>query len=168
MATFNATGIEGLDLSLEEFAAIPDNVMEEMLDAAGQVVVRHHKAQIRAQGLVHSGKLAGSIEAHKKAGSARNDYQRYVLVYPTGRHHIYQSRGMTRQYKRSKHGRTYTKGGSAKVVTNAEVGFVQAYGAPRRKYLARDWMNKANQVAAPEVEQAELAVYDRWLKSLNL
>ncbi|MFR6186938.1 MAG: hypothetical protein ACLUJG_16490 [Lawsonibacter sp.] len=54
------------------------------------------------------------------------------------------------------------------MVTNAEVGFVQAYGAPRRKYLARDWMNKANQVAAPEVEQAELAVYDRWLKSLNL
>ena len=47
MATFNATGIEGLDLSLEEFAAIPDNVVEEMLDAAGQVVVRHHKAQIR-------------------------------------------------------------------------------------------------------------------------
>ena len=38
MATFNATGIEGLDLSLEEFAAIPDNVVEEMLDAAGQVV----------------------------------------------------------------------------------------------------------------------------------
>lgn len=112
MATFNATGIEGLDLSLEEFAAIPDNVVEEMLDAAGQVVVRHHKAQIRAQGLVHSGKLAGSIEAHKKAGSARNDYQRYVLVYPTGRHHIYQSRGVTRQYKRSKHGRTYTKGGA--------------------------------------------------------
>ena len=111
MATFNATGIEGLDLSLEEFAAIPDNVVEEMLDAAGQVVLRHHKAQIRAQGLVHSGKLAGSIEAHKKAGSARNDYQRYVLVYPTGRHHIYQSRGVTRQYKRSKHGRTYTKGG---------------------------------------------------------
>ena len=73
MAMFNATGIEGLDLSLEEFAAIPDSVVEEMLDAAGQVVVRHHKAQIRAQGLVHSGKLAGSIEAHKKAGSARND-----------------------------------------------------------------------------------------------
>ena len=63
MATFNATGIEGLDLSLEEFAAIPDNVVEEMLDAAGQVVVRHHKAQIRAQGLVHSGKPIKRPEA---------------------------------------------------------------------------------------------------------
>lgn len=41
MAKFNAKGIEGLELSMQEFAAIPDAVVEEMLDAAGKVVVRY-------------------------------------------------------------------------------------------------------------------------------
>ena len=168
MAKFNAKGIEGLALSMQEFAAIPDEVVEQILDAAAEVVVRYHKAEIRAMGLVKTGKLAGSVQAHKKAGSWRNDWKRYVLVYPTGRHHTYQSRVVTRTYKRSKSGRTYTRGGGAKVVTNSEVGFVQAYGVPARKYRGTDWMNKANAKAAPEVERAEFAVYDRWLKSLNL
>lgn len=168
MAKFNATGIEGLSLSMEQFAAIPDDVVEEMLEAAGRVVVQAHRSEISARGLVKSGRLAGSIEAISKAGSSRNDFKRYVLVYPTGRHHTYQSRVVTKQYARSKHGRTYTKGGGAKVVTNSEVGFVQAYGAPQKGIRATDWMNKANEKAAPAAEAAELAVYDRWLKSLNL
>lgn len=168
MAKFNATGIEGLALSMEQFAAIPDDVVEEMLEAAGRVVVQAQRSEISARGLVKSGRLAGSIEAISKAGSARNDFKRYVLVYPTGRHHTYQSRVVTKQYARSKHGRTYTKGGGAKVVTNSEVGFVQAYGAPKKGIRATDWMNKANEKAAPAVEAAELTVYDRWLKSLNL
>nr|DAD81617.1 MAG TPA: hypothetical protein [Myoviridae sp. cthmz15] len=168
MATFNAKGIEGLELSMEQFAAIPDNVVEEMLDAAGRVVVRYHKTEISAQGLMKSGKLLGGITAVSKAGSSRNDWKRYVLVYPKGQHHTYQSRVVTRQYARSRRGRTYTRGGGAKVVSNSEVGFIQAYGAPRKGIRATDWMNKANAKAAPEVEKAELAVYDRWLKSLDL
>ena len=168
MAKFNAKGIEGLELSMQEFAAIPDAVVEEMLDAAGKVVVRYHRSEISAQGLTKSGKLLGSITAVSKAGSSKNDWKRYVLVSPKGNHHTYQSRVVTRQYARSKHGRTYTRGGGAKVVTNSEVGFIQAYGAPKKGILATDWMNKANEKAAPAVEAAELAVYDRWLKSLDL
>ena len=168
MAKFNAKGIEGLELSMQEFAAIPDNVVEEMLDAAGKVVVRYHRAEIASLGLVKTGKLLGSITAFSKAGSAKNDWKRYVLVYPKGNHHTYQSRVVTRQYARSKHGRTYTKGGGTKVVTNSEVGFIQAYDAPKKGIHGTDWMNKANKKAAPAVEAAELAVYDRWLKSLNL
>lgn len=168
MAKFNAKGIEGLELSMQEFAAIPDAVVEEMLDAAGKVVVRYHRSEISAQGLIKSGKLLGSITAVSKAGSSKNDWKRYVLVSPKGNHHTYQSRVVTRQYARSKHGRTYTRGGGAKVVTNSEVGFIQAYGAPKKGIRATDWMNKANEKAAPAVEAAELAVYDRWLKSLDL
>lgn len=168
MARFNAQGIEGLALSMEEFAVIPDAVVEEMLDAAGKGVVRYHQAEISAQGLVKSKKLLGSIKAHPKAGSAKNDWKRYVLVYPTGQHHTFRRRPVTKQYARSKHGRTYTVGGDSKVVTNAEVGFIQAYGAPKKGIRGTDWMKKANEKAAAEVEKAELEVYDRWLKSLNL
>lgn len=168
MAKFNAKGIEGLELSMQAFAAIPDAVVEEMLDAAGKVVVRYHRSEISAQGLTKSGKLISSITAVSKAGSAKNDWKRYVLVSPKGNHHTYQSRVVTRQYARSKHGRTYTRGGGAKVVTNSEVGFIQAYGAPKKGIRATDWMNKANAKAAPEVEKAEFSVYDRWLKSMDL
>ena len=43
MAQFNAKGIDGLMLSLEEFAEIPDAVVEQMLEAGGDVVVAAHK-----------------------------------------------------------------------------------------------------------------------------
>ena len=152
MAKFNATGIEGLALSMEQFAAIPDQVVKEMLDAGAAVVVRYHRAEVSAQGLVKSGKLLGSIKAHPKSGSAKNDWKRYVLIYPAGQHGTYRARSTA----------------GAKVVTNSEVGFIQAYGAPRKGIRATDWMSKANAKAAPEVEKAELAVYDRWLKSLDL
>ena len=152
MATFEVGGLEGLALSLEQFAAIPDQVVKEMLDAGAAVVVRYHRAEISAQGLVKSGKLLGSVKAHPKSGSARNDWKRYVLIYPSGRHGTYHPRD--------------TDG--AKVVTNSEVGFIQAYGAPKKGIRATDWMSKANEKAAPAVEAAELAVYNRWLESLNL
>lgn len=152
MATFEAAGLEGLALSMEQFAAIPDQVVKEMLDAGAAVMVRYHRLEISAQGLVKSGKLLGSIKAHPKAGSAKNDWKRYVLIYPAGQHGTYRPRSTS----------------GAKVVTNSEVGFIQAYGAPRKGIRATDWMSKANAKAAPEVEKAELAVYDRWLKSLDL
>ena len=147
MARFDAKGIEGLELSLQELAEIPDEVVEEMLDAAAEVTVRAHKNEIRALGLVDTGMLAGSIKPVKKAGGRSNDFKRHVLVYPAGK------RG-TRKRKKD--------------VTNSEVGFVHEFGAPKRGIPARQWMRKANEKCAPEVEAAEFAVYDRWLKSKNL
>lgn len=168
MAKFNAQGIEGLALSFQEFAEIPDEVVEKMLDAAAEVTVKAHKDSIRAMGLVDTGKLLNSIEAHKKAGSARNGWQRHVLVYPTGKHGERHRKLVTKTYKRSKHGRTYTVGGDIKDVTNNEVGFIHEFGAPRKGIPAKEWMRTANEKCAAEVEQAEFAVYDEWLKSKNL
>ena len=168
MATFNAKGIEGLSLSMQEFAEIPDDVVEEMLTEAGKVVVAAHRRSISTLGLVKSRKLLDSVSAISKAGSARNDWQRYVLVYPKGNHGTRNRRRVTKQYSRSKHGSTYTVGGDTKIVTNSEVGYVHEYGAPRRGIAAKHWMDQANEACASAVEQAELAVYDRWLKSKDL
>jgi len=142
MAKFNATGIEGLSLSFQEFAAIPDEVVEEMLDAAAEVTVRAHKRKIRLLQLVDTGKLAASIRAFKKVKGGK----RSVVVYPYGKHD--ERRG--------------------KPVTNNEVGFIHEFGAPKRGIPAKQWMRKANEECAPEVEQVEFEIYDRWLKSLNL
>ena len=168
MAKFNAEGIDGLDLSLKEFAEIPDEVVEEMLDAAAEVTVKAHRRMIRALGLVDSGTLANSIQAFKKVGNRDWSWQRYVLVYPYGTHGSRNRKLVTKKYKRSKHGRTYTVGGDTVEVTNNEVGFIHEFGAPRRGIPAKQWMRKANELCAPDVERAEFEIYDRWAQTKDL
>lgn len=174
MAQFNAVGIEGLELSFKEFAEIPDSVIEEMLDAEAKVVVAAHKRSIESLGLVggsddpNSGNLRDSIKAHKKAGGRGNGFRRYVLVYPTGKHHTYSGVDKTKTYANSKSGRTYTTGGGEKVATNNDVGFVHEFGAPKRNIKASQWMLKANESSADAAATAAFKVYDKWLKSKNL
>ena len=168
MARFNAQGIEGLELSFEEFCDIPDEVVEEMLDAGGAVAVEAQKRKIQSLGLVDTGKLRDSIKAHKKTGGERNGWQRHLLIYPTGKHSTYHRKEVTKEYKRSKHGRTYTFGGDIKDVTNNDLGFIYEFGAPNRGIPAQQWMREANEECADEVAQAEYEVYDKFLKSKNL
>ena len=168
MAKFNAQGIEGLELSLEQFAQIPDAVVEEMLMAGGEVVVEAHKRSIETLGLVDTRKLKDSIKAHSKVGTRDGVRKRYVLVYPAGKRGTRKRKEITKTYKRSKHGRTYTIGGDIVDVTNNEVGFVHEFGAPTRGIPARQWMRTANETSAEATTAAEFEVYDKWAKSLNL
>lgn len=167
MARFNASGIDGLRLSFDEFARIPDSVIDRILKAESKVVVQAHKASLKSLGLYKTGKLEASIDGIAKVTSASGG-QRYVLVYPVGPHHKYAGREKTKAYKNSKHGRTYTTGGGDKTATANDVGFVHEYGAPKRGIKAKRWMQKANEKCGPDVEEAALAVYDDWLKSINL
>lgn len=168
MARFNADGIEGLALSFQEFAEIPDSVIEEMLDAEAEVIAAAHKRSIESLGLVDTGALKDSIKAHKKAGGGGNGFKRYVLIYPTGKHHTYTGVEKTKTYANSKSGRTYTTGGGEKVATNSEVGFVHEFGAPRKGIKASQWMQRANESSADKAADAAMKIYDNWLKSKNL
>lgn len=151
MAKFRAEGIDGLMLSLQEFQEIPDDVVEDMLEAAGDVVVDAQKKSVMALGLVDSGRLLNSIKTHAKIGRINGQRKRYVLVYPEG-----------------KHGETSAAGGDTADVTNNEVGFVHEFGAPKKGIPARQWMRTANEACADAMVQAEFTVYDRWLKSKDL
>lgn len=168
MAQFNAKGIDGLMLSMAEFEEIPDSVVEQMLEAGGEVVVAAHKQSLQSLGLVDTKALMNSIKAHSKVGNKHGIRQRYVLVYPTGKHGTRNRKLVTKKYKRSKHGRTYTVGGDTVDVTNSEVGFIHEFGAPKRGIKAKQWMRKANESCADAMVRAELSVYDRWLKSIDL
>lgn len=168
MAQFNANGIDGLILSMEEFAEIPDDVVERMLEAGGEVVVAAHKRSIQALGLVDTQKLLKSIKARSKVGTKDGVRKRYVLVYPTGKHGTRNRRKVIKTYKRSKHGRTYMVGGDTVDVTNSEVGFIHEFGAPKKGIPAKQWMKKANEACADEMVNAELSIYDAWKKSLDL
>lgn len=168
MARYNAKGIENLELSMREFAEIPDDVIEEMLEAGGYVVKTAQRRKILALGLVDSGKLRDSIKVVKKAGSVSNGWKRFVLVYPAGTHGSYRRRSVTKAYKRSRSGRTYTVGGDIRKTTNSEVGFIQEFGAPKKGIKPKQWMKLANEESADAMVEAEFAVYDKWLKSKDL
>ena len=164
MATFRCDDIEGLTLSMEEVAEIPENVVYEILDAQGKVVAKAHRESIRRHGLRKTGMLESSIKHIRKMRLGT----RYVLVYPTGTHHEYTGVEKTGVYSRSKSNRTYTYGGGSKKASNSDVGFVHEFGAPYRNIKATGWMREANEMSAEATTRAGFEVYDKWLKSKNL
>ena len=159
MAKFTDDGLDGLMLSLQELAELPDDVEEEMLDDAARVVVGAHRRQLRALGLWDPGNagehLVDSITAHKKVETVDGVRKRSVLIYPTGK------RAGSKTIRRGRKGR-------AKPVEQNDVGFVHEFGAPKRGIPAKNWMQKANDLCAPDVEKAEFEVYDRWAQSKDL
>ena len=157
-------GLDGLVLDLDELAELDDDVIFDMLEAAGEVVAEAQRQKITSLGLVDTGLLRDSIKVdHKMRGYMGG--VRYINVYPQGAHHVYQSRVKTKAYKRSKHGRTYTYGGGTKTATAAEVAFIHEFGAPGRNIPAKQWMRTANEECADEAVSAEFKVYDDYLKS---
>lgn len=169
MATFRAKGTDDLRLSMQEVAEIPDEVKYQMLEAGAQAAVSGQKRAIRAAGLVNTGKLVESVRPFRKLYKDRyGDFIPSVVVYPYGAHHKYTRRIVTKTYKRSKSGRTYTVGGNVATATNNDVGFVLNFGSKRRGIKAAEWMEKAVAQSAAAVEKAEFEVYDKWLTSKDL
>lgn len=141
MAQFETTGLEGLELSMEDLAQIPDGIIEEMLFAEGEIIKDAQIRKLHELGMVRTGQLAESISVERRvkgSGSAR-----YIIVAPHGKR---------------RDGKT----------SNSEVGFIQEVGAPRRNIKARQWMRKANEESAGDAVNAAERVYDNWLKSKGL
>ncbi len=180
MANFDTRGFEGLELSLEELADIPEDVLQEMLEVKGEVIADAQRKKIREMFPNGSGTLAGSITVFKKMRSAGSIFDtgggftgtkgvvRYILVYPAGKHGEYRRKEKTKVYKNSKHGRTYTVGGDVKDVSNNDVGFVQEFGAPRKGIVPKQWMRAANEECVDEAVAAAAKVYGAWLDSMDL
>lgn len=170
MAHFETTGFDGLELSLEELADIPESVFQEMLMAEGEIFADAQRKKIREIFPEGTGTLEKSIKVHKKLRSTPSSkgFVRYVLVYPDGIHGSYNRKLVKKTYKRSKHGRTYDVGGDVKEVTNNDVGFIHEFGAPKKGIPAKQWMRTANEECADEAVGAAANVYSNWLDGLGL
>lgn len=151
MSRVEIEGLEELLSDLQSIVDLPNAVAEEMLGEKAKVVKAAHKRVIREKGLYRSGQLAASIEADPKIKTS--GLERYMEVYPKG------TRAGQRTRYRSRNGRE---------VTNAEVGFINEYGAPGRGIPASGWMKEANEACEDEANEAAVEVYDRWLRENNL
>ena len=138
MADFVTTGVDDLMREIEMMAEVPDEVIEDMLQAEAEVI---KAAQIRQLQQMSFKESTGQLERSISSGARmkRDRYGRPSLhVYPGG-----------------------TRLG--KDTTNAEVGFVTEYGAPQRGIAPRPWMRIANELAEEEATHAAQAVYDDWV-----
>ena len=147
MATFKCNGMDELTISLSQLAQTPEDVQYSMLEAGAAVLVEAWKKALEP--MKRTGLLIESIKAKRKKGDAP-----IVTVTPDG----------TRSSEHRGIRKTKAMGGRKK--TNAEVGYVLEYATPRM--AARHWMEKANAEASDEVVAAEAAVWDDYLKSMNL
>lgn len=168
MADFNTTGFEGLSLGLEELADLPENVLQDMLEAKGEVVRTAQVQKIKEMGLVESHQLEESITVNKKMRVNR-DYdgmQRFITVYPAGIRRNRDGTDQTAIYKFKKRRRGKTE--SVRAVSNTDVAFIAEFGAPRKGLVPKQWMRLANEEAADDAAQAAMRVYEEWLDTLDL
>lgn len=137
---FELEGLDALILDLEELSELSDDVLREMLEAEAEVV---RAAQVKSIQATFSADRTHQLEASLKTGRMRRrDGEAFLYLTPSG---------------------TRENG-----VRNAEVAFVQEFGARGRNIPPRQWMRKANESAADEAVQAAAQVYDRHLRSKNL
>ena len=138
MARLCVDGLDDLMLSLEDVAAIPDDVAAAMLDAEAQVVEEAQIAQGMTMGVYRTGDTLHSIRRGKMKRSKNGERVMYVTP-----------RGVNSRGER-----------------NAAVAFINEYG--KRDQPARPFIAMANAVAAgPAAAKAE-KIYDAFLKSKDL
>lgn len=152
MAEISFKGLDEFRLSMEEVANLPDEIIDEMLNAGADVAVEAQRAEALKLGKLggyrndgqrvdySTGETARSI---KKGKIKLKDGQRVIYVSPVG------------SRKRGK-----------KTVRNAEIAFENEFGT--KTIRARNFIRNANEKSAAEYTAAQAKVYDRWLQSKNL
>lgn len=140
MASLTYSGYDELILSMQEVANLPDEVLDEMLNAQADIVVDAQRKQAEAMGVVDTGLTLRSI---KKGKVKMKKGVRSIFITPSG----------TR--KRGK-----------KRVRNAEIAFVNEFG--KKKQKARPFIRTANEMSAQATTQAAADVLDRYYTSKNL
>lgn len=152
MAEFSFKGLDEFALSLKEVAELPDEVVDEMLNAGADVAAEAQRREAERLGKLGSYRndgqridwSAGTTARSIKKGRVKvKDGQRVIYVTPVG--------SRTR-------GKTTTR--------NAEIAFLNEFGT--KTIRARGFIRKANEDSAAATTAAQLAVYNKFLESKNL
>lgn len=144
MAHMSVNGLDGLMDDLAELASLPDGVVDGILEAEADVILPAQQAEIQRQ---WSGPYSIGISAKSvKKGKVKVDRDgRSISIYPQG---------------------SRKRGG--KSIRNAEIAFVNEYGAPGRHIAARPAISTANAKKEKEAVDAGERVYHAYLDSKNL
>ena len=148
MAQMTVTGLNGLISDMSDLASLPEEVIEDILNAEADVIVEAQRAEIERQwkGPYSMDISAKSITKDSKVrGLGGGRLYHYINVYPQG---------------------TRTRNG--KEIRNAEIAFINEYGAPARGIAARPAISTAIAKNEEKAEEAGARVYNAYLDSKNL
>lgn len=137
-------GLDGLIDDLADLARLPDSVVDGILDAEADIILSAQREGIEKhwRGPHSAGISAKSI----KKGKIKKDKDgRSISVYPQG---------------------TRKRGG--RIIRNAEIAFINEYGAPKKRIAARPAIDTANKKNEREAVDAGERVYHSYLDSKNL
>jgi len=144
--------VDGLSILMDDLVALaelPDDVAHNILDAGADILAQAQREEIQRQwnGPYSIGISAKSIVKDRKIRTTKylGITARYINIYPQG----------TR--KRGK-----------KQVRNAEIAFINEYGAPGQGIAARPAINTANKKKEQEAVEAAERAYHAYLDSKNL
>ncbi len=132
MARIEISGLGETVLSMEKIANIPDNVMQEMLEAQADIVVEAQKrtASTMLQGPYYKGGVAGGVSKGKYKKNANGAEHQVV-------------------FKGTQHGNRI-----------AEIAFVNEYG--KKNQPARPFIKTANEESAGEATEAAAKILNDW------
>lgn len=144
MANMSVNGLDGLIVDLAELARLPDRVVDGILEAEADVILPAQRKEIERR---WSGPDSLGISAESvKKGEVKKSRDGYsIYIYPQG------SR---------KRGGTSTR--------NAEIAFINEYGAPGRHITARPAIGTANKKKEKEAVEAGERAYHTYLNSKKL
>ena len=92
MAEFSCNGLDDLMLSLQEIAAIPEEVQDEMLRAGADVVAQAQREKVKAYG-IYDGSSPRHVADTIKPGRVKlKKGQRVIYVTPSRREYPWQCR----------------------------------------------------------------------------
>lgn len=133
MARFTVHGLDKLIDSFEAFAELPDDVVDDMMQAAADVVVKAQsdKAKSMLQGPYYKGAVSAGVRKSK--------------VFKTKGGH-----GVFINFEGTQHGNRL-----------AEIAFVNEYGKTNQP--ARPFIRMANEQSAEQATEAAAKVYENYL-----
>lgn len=130
-------------IKMDAMGQLPDSLFTDMLNAGADVVARVQREEVKKQ---WSGPCSEKISAESiKKGTVRKTKSgRTISVYPQGKR------------RRGKED-----------VRNAEIAFINEYGAPKREIVARPAIRTANKKAEDAAIEAMEKVLDDYLESMG-
>ena len=148
MARMTVTGLNGLISDMTDLASLSEDVIDDILNAEADVIVQAQRAEIERQwkGPYSMGISAKSIKKDRKMrGLGRGRLYHYINVYPQG-----------------------TRKRDGESISNAEIAFINEYGAPDRGIVARPAISVSIAKSEETAEEAGEKVYRAYLDSKNL
>lgn len=166
MAKLTVDGLDDLILSFQEIEEIPDDILNEMLDAEAEIVapaIREEAAKL--------GMYDGYSQKENRNSRTDKYYWRgpQVKSYSTGELARSVRVGKMKTQKGVRQKYIYFAGSrkrGKKTVRNSEIAFLNEYGT--RNINQRNFIWVAIKKTEDAAVKASAAVYDKWLKSKNL